>query len=94
MPDSTNTRRLQKGDRIRLVVLGVEMNDGKTVTASLRIPWMGYSPDHSCEADVCDSCVSQAQAKAIIKANKGSRSKAIQPTGAVTLLRDGQSVSF
>lgn len=84
----------RSGDRIRLVVLGVEMNDGSTVTASLRIPWTGFDADHMCNADVCTECVTEAQAKAIVKANKGSRTRSIQPTGAVTLLRDGQSVSF
>jgi len=84
----------RSGDRIRLVVLGVEMNNGETITASLRIPWTGFNPEHLCDADLCDSCVTEAQSKATIKANKGSRSRSIQPIGAVTLLRDGQSVSF
>ncbi len=87
-------QRPRPGDRIRLVVLGVEMNDGSTVSASLRIPWTGFDPEHSCDPDLCTECVTEAQAKAIAKANKGSRSRKIQPTGAVTLLRDKQSVSF
>lgn len=73
-------------DRIRLITAEVDLQIGPemvTQRVSLRFPWTGPQPDHSCRTINCSSCRQQAFKKAAAKVSGDPM--------AFRVLRDGQS---
>lgn len=89
---------INEGDRIRLVVLNVNTFEGDSTNVTLRYGWPVTGVEHSCIADVCNFCTSQAiQIAARRFVPRGTSTKemveAITTGGSVELLRDGQSTA-
>ncbi len=92
------TIQINDGDRIRLVVLNVNTFEGDSTNVTLRYNWTDAEPAHSCVADVCPFCTSQAikiAARRFVPQGGDPREmvKAINSGGSVELLRDGQSTA-
>ena len=77
------------GDRIRLVVLDVDLGDGLSTRVSRRYDWTGDNPAHMCIAPQCKPCCDGATRTAIRRLGAGVG----KTNAAITLLRDGQSVA-
>jgi hypothetical protein len=85
---NTTSTTLNPGDRIRLVVLNVDI-DGHEERVTRRYDWTGTDPVHMCNADVCETCAGGAIRTATRRIGAGAG----KANAAVTLLRDGQSVA-